>query len=281
MSTMERTQPMNIRPITPNIGAEIVGADLKQLADAEQAQLRAALVERKVLVFRDQELSSREYIDSVAIFGQPTIDDLVPHEGHPPELAILHIRPSERQTINFWHMDYSFRELPTPILSLYAREIPACGGDTLFTNLEAAYDALDDDLKQRIDGLSTNHKVTDTQNAAKRFTPDEFRAMVEGEPIRHPLVCRNPDNNRKYLFVNVPIYCRSIAEMQNDEGDALLSSLYQHVQRPEFHMRLTWQENTVAVWENTHCLHYPVADYFPHQRLMWRVATKATRRPAR
>ena len=268
-----------LKPITPNIASEVRHFDATKVNEADAARLRDALIDRKVLVFRDQNLSSAQYVEFMRTFAEPAIDDLIPHDGHPPELAILRIRPKERVTINFWHMDYSFREKPAPHLSLYARQIPECGGDTLFTNLEAAYDGLPDKTKERIDGLQTNHKVSVTQNSAKKFTETEFKAMIEGDPVRHPLVCRNPANGRKYLFVNVPIYCRSITGMENDEGDALLQSLYHHVQRPEFHFRLNWTVNTLVVWENTHCLHYPVGDYFPHEREMWRVATRATERP--
>ena len=97
---------------------------------------------------------------------------------------------------------------------------------------------------------------------------------------RHPLVCLNPDNNKKYLFVNVPIFCGSIVGMENEEGDKLLSSLYHHAQRPEYSFRLTWSKGTIVVWENIHCLHYPVSDYFPHERKMLRVALKGERKPS-
>jgi taurine dioxygenase len=271
---------LEIRPITPSVGAAVRDLDARNVSNTDADSLKECLCERKVLVLRDQSLTSREYVKFVGLFGEPVADDLVPHDGHPPELAILHIQPKERQTINFWHMDYSFRDKPAPVLSLYSRHLPPCGGDTLFTNLEAAYAGLSDEMKGRIQGLETNHKVTPTQNAAKRFSPEEFDAMVNGEPVRHPLVCRHPQTGRQYLFVNVPIYCRSIVGMENEEGDALLSSLYRHVQRPEFHFRLTWETDTVVVWENTHCLHYPVSDYFPNERILWRVATQGKLRPA-
>tara|TARA_Y100000588_G_scaffold337102_1_gene378393 strand:+ start:375 stop:1196 length:822 start_codon:yes stop_codon:yes gene_type:complete len=270
---------MQMKPITPAIGMQVSEIDLADISDSDAQALREALIDNKVLVFRDQPISSPEYVRFMNVFGETVQDDLVPHEGHPTELCILRIRPQEKQTINFWHMDYSFREKPTPHLSLCAQRLPECGGDTLFANLEAAYAGLPEETKQQIAGLETNHKVSPTQNGKARFTPEEFKAMTEGDPIRHPLVCRNPDNGRAYLFVNVPIFCRSIVGMENPEGDALLASLYAHAQRPEFHFRLTWAPNTVVVWENTHCLHYPVSDYFPNERLMWRLATRAVDRP--
>jgi taurine dioxygenase len=270
---------MQFRPITPNTGSFVSDVRVDQLTESQRDALRAELIDRKVLVLRDQDVDSYAYKAFITTFGNVVADDLVPQPGHPPELGTIHIKPKQPQTINFWHMDYSFREKPTPVLSLCAKQLPPCGGDTLWTNLEAAYEGLSDELKQRIDGLETHHKVTVTQNSAKRFAPDEFERMVTDPPIRHPLVCTNPENGRKFLFVNVPIYCRAIVGMENKEGDALLHSLYQHVQRPEYHFRLQWEVNTMVVWENTHCLHYPVADYYPHERRLWRLATQATARP--
>ena len=212
-------------------------------------------------------------------FGTPMKEDMIIDEGHPPEVGAIHIRPDERQQINFWHMDHSFRDFPTPILALYARLLPPVGGDTLFTSLEAAYDGLSSRIKESIEGLTCYHRVTTTQNTKRRHTREEAEAMAKAPPVVHPLVGLNPDNGRRFLFVNVPIYCRSIVEMPTAEGDMLLNKLYQHVQRPEFHVRIVWRENTIVIWENVHCLHYPVADYFPHERKLWRIVIDATARP--
>ena len=266
----------NTRPIVPALGAEISGIDLRQTSPEAQAELREALVERKVLVFRDQDLSPHQYAAFLTIFGTAVKEDMVVDANHPPEVGAIHTRPNEQQQINFWHMDHSFRELPTRVLSLYAKLLPPVGGDTLFTSLEAAYDGLSDALKERIEGLHCNHRLTPTQNTKRRHTPEQAEALAKAPPIVHPLVPRNPDNGRKYLFVNVPIYCRGITELPTAEGDALLSELYRHVQRPEFQFRLTWQPNTVVVWENNHTLHYPVSDYFPHERKLWRGVIEVT-----
>ena len=182
---------MRFRHITPNVGSEVLDVRVDELTESQREALRAELIDRKVLVVRDQDVDSFGYKSFVETFGEVVPDDLVPQPDHPPELGAIHIKPSERQTINFWHMDYSFREMPTPVLSLCAKELPPCGGDTLWTNLEAAYDGLSEDLKARIEGLETHHKVTVTQNSAKRFTPEEFEWMTSNPPIRHPLVCTN------------------------------------------------------------------------------------------
>lgn len=274
-----RYDHIRVRPITPAIGAEIEGVDLGAPTTAQGAEIRRVLIDRKVIVFRDQAISANAYAAFMRLFGAPVREDLIAEDGRPPEVGAIHIRPAEPQRINYWHMDHSFREQPTPVLSLHAKLLPDCGGDTLFASLEAAYDGLTDMMKSRIEGLYTNHKVTETQNSRRRYTDEQFAKMLAAPPVQHPLVGLNPDNGRKYLFVNVPIYCRSIVGMESGEGDALLRELYLHAQRPEFQMRLVWRPDTLTVWENCHCLHYPVADYFPQERKMWRVVIQAERRP--
>ena len=118
-----------------------------------------------------------------------------------------------------------------------------------------------------------------TKTDLKHKTKKELEEMDANPPIQHPLVCINPDNEKKFLFINVPIFCGSIVGMEVEKSSDLLSSLYRHVQQPEFNFRLVWSEDTLVVWENTHCLHYPVSDYFPHERKMLRVAIQGHRKP--
>lgn len=269
---------LSIRALTPAIGAEISGVDAQQLSGDAIETLRAALLDRKVLVLRELDVSPAQFADFMTIFGEAVKEDLVTEDGNPPEVGVLHIRPEERQRINYWHMDHSFRELPTPVLSLHAQRLPPCGGDTLFASLEAAYKGLPDAMKERIAGLHGLHKATPTQNMRRRYTQAQIDERAKAPPLRHPLVGFNPHNGRRFLFVNTPHFCHGIDEMRNEEGDSLLRELYQHAQQPEFHCRVCWAPNTLVVWENVHCLHYPVADYFPHERKMLRVVIKATER---
>jgi taurine dioxygenase len=267
---------IHVCPIVPALGAEISGVDLRSPGVEAQEELREALADRKVLVFRDQDLSPHQYAEFLRIFGTPVKEDMAVDEDHPPEVGAIHTRPDEQQQINFWHMDHSFRELPTRVLSLYATLLPPVGGDTLFASLAAAYDALSDELQERVDGLHCYHRVTTTQNTKRRYTKEEAEAMENAPSVVHPLVASDPRNSRRYLFLNVPIYCRGIVELPTAEGDELLRELYRHAQRPEFHFRLTWRPKTVVVWENNHTLHYPVSDYFPHERKLWRGVIQAT-----
>ncbi len=143
---------VDVRPITPNIGAEISGVDLTCVSDDQAAALRAALVDRKALVFRDPGISTAQFAAFMQIFGETVKEDLFVEDGNPSEVGAIHIRPDERQQINFWHMDHSFRDYPSPVLSLYADILPPQGDDTLFASLEAVYDGLSERMKARIEG---------------------------------------------------------------------------------------------------------------------------------
>jgi len=259
-----------IERIAPSLGAEVTGIDLSAMAEADVHRLKETLTDRKLLVFRDQTLSAEHYAAFCRRFGSPVPEDLEV-AGRPREVGVIHIRANERQRINFWHMDHSFRELPSAYICLFARTLPPCGGDTLFTSLEAAYAGLDAELQAEISDLHSEHAYTETQNSRRRFSKKDIAKRSVAPPIHHPLVARNPENGRPYLFVNTPVYCRRIVERPDADGDRLLRKLYRHVQRPEFHVRVVWRPGTVVLWENAHCLHYPVADYFPHERLLWRV----------
>ena len=176
----------------PRSAPRFPGSTCGSQAWRRKTELREALADRKVLVFRDQDLSPHQYADFLRVFGTPVKEDMVVDGNHPPEVGAIHTRPNEQQQINFWHMDHSFRELPTRVLSLYAKLLPPVGGDTLFASLAAAYDALSDELKERIEGLHCYHRVTTTQNTKRRHTKEEAEAMENAPPVVHPLVPRDP-----------------------------------------------------------------------------------------
>jgi len=233
------------------------------------------LADRKVLVFRDQDLFATSIRGILKVFGTPVKEDMVVDGNHPPEVGAIHTRSNEQQQINFWHMDHSFRELPTRVLSLYAKILPPVGGDTLFTSLAAAYDALSDELKERIERLHCYHRVTTTQNTKRRHTKEEAEAMENAPPVVHPLV---PAIRRMAGGTCSSTYRSIAAASSNFQRRKATSCCVNCIvtPEPEFHFRLTWRPNTVVVWENNHTLHYPVSDYFPHERKLWRGVIKAT-----
>ena len=102
---MDSYEHINVKPMTVNVGSEISGVDLRQPSPHAASEIKRALIDRKVLVFHDQELTPHQYKDFMQIFGTPVKEDMDVDAGHPPEVGAIHIRPDERQRINFWHMD--------------------------------------------------------------------------------------------------------------------------------------------------------------------------------
>ena len=133
-------------------------------------------------MFRDQDLSPHQYAEFLTIFGTPVKEDMVV-DRKPPTGSRRHpsTRSNEQQQINYWHMDHSFRELPTRVLSLHAKMLPPIGGDTLFASLCGSpmthFPMVE--LKERIEGLHCYHHVTATQNTKRRYTKEE--AGSDGE----------------------------------------------------------------------------------------------------
>ena len=132
-------EAFNYRLITSGVGAKFLTFSCLPSPKKQGAALRKVLIDRKVLVFRDKELKPLDFLEFMRRFGEPYAGDLTPQDDNPPEIGVIKVCPNERQTINFWHIDYSFTEMPARILALHAKDVLPCGGDTLFTNLEAAY----------------------------------------------------------------------------------------------------------------------------------------------
>jgi len=271
----------DIKPMTGTIGAEIEGLDLtappsKALSEA----LRAALWTHQVIVFRDQHLNVAGQKRLTQVFGrimrlpyvEPTADD--------PEVIAVLKEASERNVGVFggdWHSDFSFLERPPSGSVLNAVEVPAYGGDTVWANQAAAYDALPAALREAVEGRDAIH--VGKPYGVKYAPPEETRAggsirMVRGDPeadreTHHPAVLTHPHSGRKALFVN-PIYTTRLDGMTDEESAPILEALYKHCIRPEFCCRLRWTPGTVAIWDNRMTLHYAVNDYDGSRRLLYR-----------
>lgn len=267
---------MNITPLTPIIGAEIGGIDLgKPLNDETISVVRAALVEWKVIFFRDQDITTSEHIAFARRFGDLEIHPFAPKkEGH-PEVLELENGPNNKSRINVWHSDVTWRFEPSLGSILRAVEVPEVGGDTMWANMEAAYDGLDDALKEKIEGRIASHDFMATFG---RPLSDEKRAeMRERYPIaHHPVVRTHPESGRRSIYVNAA-FTSGIDDMDPDESHEILQRLYFQSRIPEYQVRFQWRCNSIAFWDNRGAQHYPVSDYFPAVRRMERVTVVGDR----
>ncbi len=270
---------MEIRPISPALGAEVRGIDLAEpLDDTALAALRHALLDHLVLSFPDQDLTPERHKAFAARFGALQTDFFVRGmAGHPEIMEIIKRAEDTRVFAANWHTDVSFLEAPSLGSVLYALEVPAVGGDTLFGNMYLAYEALSPGMRDLLEDLSAVHC------AYPAYDPDAMAADNERSggmrytdtnpcdwTAEHPVVRRHPETGRKALFVN-SAYTRRFTDMTEAESRPLLEFLIAHMARPEFTCRLRWRKGSVAFWDNRCTQHRAIADYPGVRRHMHRV----------
>lgn len=266
--------PFSIAPLTPTIGAEIGDIDLSQTFDAATlTALRSALLDWKVLFFRDQNITTEQHLAFAGAFGTLEVHPFAPHKpGYPQVLAITH-GPDNRGKENTWHSDVTWRREPSLGSVLRALEVPAVGGDTLFADMYAAYDGLSDTVKAKIDDAVAVHDFTHFRvGMRKRGVGEDAIAAFNAKypPAHHPVVRTHPETKRKCLYVNAA-FTLHIEGMAKDDSDALLKHLYAQAAIPEYQCRFRWQKNSIAFWDNRASQHYAASDYYPAVRCMERV----------
>lgn len=271
----------SIDPLTPAIGAEISGLDLSKPLDSETLDaVYQALLDHQVVFFRDQDLPPAAQLAFAESFGE--IDKphpIYPHaEGHPNVVLLKH-GPDHKPDTNEWHTDLTFYQEPPFASVLYALEVPESGGDTLWANMAAAYDALPPEIKSHIDGLEAIHDMGDFRNdfLAAGGLDGLNQAMARQGSAVHPVAPRHPVTGRRCLFVNHP-FTRLITNMNLRESDRLLRYLFDHIAQPEFQVRFRWRPGSLAMWDNRVTQHYAVDDYRPQGRTMHRVTVVRDRR---
>ena len=263
---------LSIQPITGAFGAEVDG-DLSAVTDG--SQIMELLEEHLVLVFRNQHLSHAAQSKIAHLMGEPTpAHPVVP--GHPdyPEMLILEAAAGGKNAR--WHTDVTFVERPPLGSILRAVEVPPSGGDTLFSDQEAAFDDLSDSLKAYLSTLTAVHTGAQQFKAALEHVGEgawEGRPITSLAPVTHPVVRTHPETGRRSLFVN-PGFTSHIVELSRAESDALLGFLYAHSVRPEFTVRYHWHTGDVGFWDNRATQHSVIGDFGTQPRVIQRVTLK-------
>jgi len=267
---------LSIRPLTPCIGAEIGGVDLsRELPDAVIADIRQALLDHRVIFFRDQAISSEQHIAFALRFGALEVHPFTKNKPGHPEIILLENDEKNRSRINVWHSDVTWRREPSLGSILKAVEVPESGGDTVWANMVAAYAGLPDEVRQRIDPLFAIHDFT--SSFGRGMAPERLAEMQKQYPeVRHPVVRTHPETGEKALYVNAA-FTREIADMDPDESRVLLDFLCRRAHRPEYQVRFQWRPGSIAFWDNRTTQHYPVSDYWPARRAMERVTVVGDR----
>ncbi|BDB59184.1 putative taurine dioxygenase [Rhodococcus sp. RDE2] len=284
-----RRFPMDARPLTGSIGAELHGVDLAEVArdDERFAELKALLLEHKVLFFRNQEMSRAEHVALAERFG--SLEDhpvLGSDPEHPGLVRIYKDLDSPPEAFeNSYHCDATWRENPPMGSVLRCVEGPAVGGDTIWVNMALAYEQLPGHVKEQIAGLRARHSIEASFGA--RLPIDKRLALKDRFPdAEHPVVRTHPETGEKVLFVNsftthftnfhTADNVRCGIDYAPGAGE-LLRFLQSRATIPEYQVRWRWTPNSVAIWDNRSTQHYAVQDYWPAVRRMERAGIAGDR----
>ncbi|MEO0817602.1 MAG: TauD/TfdA family dioxygenase [Pseudomonadota bacterium] len=262
------------RPLTPAIGAEIEGIDLRNLTDELIAELRQALLTYQVIFFRDQDIGRAEHIAFARAFGDLEIHPATPKEQDDREVLRIAHGPKSRGSENMWHSDVTWRAEPSLGSILRAIEIPPVGGDTLFANMQLAYERLDEETRTLITGLTAVHDIA--RVFAKRLNKKPEDLHDKYPPMEHPVVRTHPETGTRTLYVN-GAFTSHIKDMDRSQSDDLLARLYRAAANPEIQCRFRWAPGSIAFWDNRACQHFAASDYYPDVRVMERVTIAGCR----
>ena len=273
---------MRIEKLTCNIGAQLSGLNIADAIDDDGlfAEIRSLLSEHKVLFLRDQDITRGEHVAFAERFGK--LEDHPVAGSHPDYPGLVQIYKDPSSPIdryeNAWHSDASWRDSPPFGCVLRCVECPPVGGDTMWANMEVAYDRLPEHIKQQIDGLYARHSIESSFGAAM---PIEKRHALKAQfpDSEHPVVRIHPETGEKILYVNAftthfsnfhtPDRVR-FGQDANPGGSDLLRYLITQAYIPEYQVRWRWQPNSIAIWDNRSTQHYAVMDYSACHRKMER-----------
>jgi taurine dioxygenase len=271
---------VNVELLSGALGAEITGIDLRDTSDNNFKIIKDLLLEHKVIFFHEQNISHQEQINIAKCFGPIEHHAYVKGLSDHPEILRIVKEPYEKNNWGEnWHSDVSYNPEPTQAVILKSVEIPPIGGDTMFANMELAWETLDEKLKNQIIDKKALHSSLGMSFFVDNYAGMEAKKVdIDEYSNEHPIVRTHPETGKKILYVNWT-YTKKIIGLSKKESDELLMKIFKHQERLELTCRFRWTKNAVAIWDNRSVIHYAIADYFPnrglgHRRIMDRVAIK-------
>jgi alpha-ketoglutarate-dependent sulfate ester dioxygenase len=272
---------VEVRPVTPRIGAVIRGVDLAENLPGEVvSEINDALLAHRVVFFRDQHLDADQHVAFAQHFGPVTM-------AHPTlpssrkNAALFDLDSRAGAAANHWHTDVTFVQVPPALSILHAIIIPEIGGDTLWANTVAAYADLKPSLKSMADQLRAVHTNgqdygrVDVAAAKGNLSPEQLQHLLNFTSTvyesEHPVVRVHPESGERALLLGG--FAQKLVGHNSSESVDILRTLQAYVTRPENTMRWQWRDGDVAIWDNRSTQHYAIFDYGTRRRKVQRVTT--------
>jgi taurine dioxygenase len=273
---------MQIQKLSEHIGAEISDVNLGNLQSEELSDIKKAWLDHKVLVFRNQQITTEAHIAFGRNFGELEIHPFAENLEEHPEVIVLEAGgDSARQNYNAakdWHIDVSFREKPPMGSILRGKVIPQEGGDTRFSSAAAAYEKLEADIKDRVDELFAVNDYTKMFGPSTRFNSEESHTenIKEYPPVLHPVIRTHPETGSRSIFTN-NFFTSHIDGVEDAESEYLLGELAEAIRDPDVQFRVQWEPETFVMWDNRCVHHVATDDFLPLYRRMERVTIAGDR----
>lgn len=266
---------MQLTPMAPECGVEVSDVSLANCSASEMNEIRNTIYTHGVAVFRDQEFSPEDHIKFGRRWGGIDVNNYFPLQEDFNEIAVVKKEPDQATNIGgAWHTDHSYDQIPAMGSVLVARELPPQGGDTMWAHMGAAYDALSDDMKARIDGLEAFHTADHVYEEGGLYAQTDMGEHLRGQNLKtgavHPVVIRHPHTGRKLLYVNTAFTINFVGQTR-EESLPLLMELCDAALTETNQCRLQWKPGTVAIWDNRTSWHNAMNDYAGHRREMHRI----------
>jgi alpha-ketoglutarate-dependent sulfate ester dioxygenase len=280
MANVENESGVRVHPVAGHIGAEIRGVSLAgPVSDAAVRDIRKALLQWKVIFFRDQQIGHAEQVAFTSRFGQVTyahpLED-EPNSDHPEILAIDRRRYDRKDGRRYtyesrWHTDVTAVVNPPAGSILRAVNVPEIGGDTTWTNLVAAYEGLSAPLRTLADGLKAEHRFNARQRFKESENPYVKRVAANPQVSVHPVVRVHPETGERALFVS-PGFTSHILELSQRESETLLELFFEQITKPAYTVRFRWNPGDVAFWDNRATAHLGPQDldHLDLERVLYR-----------
>ena len=253
---------IEVKLLSGALGAEVTGINLKDSSNENWKKINDLLLEHKVLFFRNQDITSDEQINLAKFFGPLERHIYVKGRDKYPEIVRIIKGPNEKhQWGETWHTDVSYNVKPTKVIILRSIKIPPVGGDTMFSNMEVAYDTLDEKIKEKIKNKKAIHSSLGAAAFVEKYKEMEGNGNLDEYSNQHPIIRTHPETGKKILYVN-SMYTKKILDMDQNESEDILKKIFLHQERLDFTCRFKWTENAVAIWDNRSTQHQGLTDFF-------------------